>query len=73
MAKRQYPDDIIISKLIKVDGVHKQWKVVMIEKNIEYKQAGRIAKILQRVMPSGYYASSLGPGQYEVGSTYWSK
>lgn len=73
MAKKIHLDDIIVSEKIGQKGTEIQWKVVAMIEGVEYKQAGQIAKVLKRVLPPKYYCSSLGPGQYKVGSTYWSK
>lgn len=74
MAKRISVDDIIISKEIgDLPGQKRHWvnnEVVMIERNIESKRASQIVADLKKILPKAYYISTLGPGQYQIGSTY---
>lgn len=73
MAKRLYYSDIIISRPISKEGAWIKWEVVDIEKNVEDKRATSIVKVLKRVLPPKYYVASIGPGQFEKGSTWSSK
>lgn len=74
MSKKIYYSDIIISQVVgTIPAETREWvknKVVMIEKNVEVKEAFQIVWLLRKVLPPKYYVSTLGPGQYEEGSTF---